>query len=198
MWNERYSEPGYAFGSSPNTFVVSVAGRIPSGAVLCIGEGEGRNAVFLAEQGYRVTAVDYSEVGLRKAEELAGKRGVIIETVLSDLNDFEIYPSAWQGIVSVFCHLPADQRASLHRLCVNGLAPGGFFVLEGFTPRQLEFGTGGPSRPELLMTSHGLKRELAGLRFDIAHEIERDVIEGRYHTGRASVVQILAQKSARN
>jgi len=194
MWDERFSEPGYAYGTDPNGFLTSVADRIPHGNVLCLAEGEGRNAVYLAGLGYEVTAVDTSTVGLAKAKALASDRGVTIETVLADLDDYSIEPGAWQGIVSIYCHLPPVVRAALHERCLRGLAPGGVLVLEGFTPRQLELGTGGPKNRELLMELEIIRQELPGLRLEIGREIERDVAEGKYHGGTASVVQILAVK----
>ena len=194
MWDERFSEPGYAYGTDPNDFVVSVADRIPHGKVLCLAEGEGRNAVYLAGLGYQVTAVDTSKVGLEKAESLARERGVRIETVHADLSDYPIGAGDWQGIVSVYCHLAPSVRAVLHERCQQGLAPGGLFILEGFTPRQLELGTGGPKSRELLMELEVIRQELSGLRLEIDREIERDVREGKYHRGRAAVVQILAVK----
>lgn len=194
MWDERFSEPGFAYGTEPNDFLVSVVDHIPMGKVLCLAEGEGRNAVFLAERGYEVTAVDASAVGLAKAKALAEERGTTVETVLADLADYAIEPTAWQGIVSVFCHLPPVTRAALHERCLRGLAPGGVFVLEGFTPRQLVLGTGGPKSRELLMELEVVRQELPGLRLEIAREIERELAEGRYHKGRAAVIQILATK----
>jgi SAM-dependent methyltransferase len=196
MWDERFSEPGYAYGTIPNGFLESVAERMPTGRVLSLAEGEGRNAVHLASLGYDVTAVDASSVGLAKAERLAAERGVVIATVQADLAELEIEPGEWQGIVSIFCHLPPTIRASLHERCLRGLAPGGAFVLEGFTPRQLELATGGPKTRDLLMNLGVIRRELPGLRFEIAREIERPVVEGRYHRGTAAVVQILARKPA--
>ncbi len=194
MWDERFSEPGYAYGTEPNGFLESVADRIPPGRVLSLAEGEGRNAVFLAALGYEVTAVDTSSVGLAKVHALAAERGVAVTTVNADLADFDIEPGAWQGIVSVFCHLPPVVRAALHERCLRGLAPGGVFVLEGFTPRQLELATGGPKTRDLLMELDVIRQELPGLRFEIAREIERPVVEGKYHRGMAAVVQILAEK----
>ena len=195
MWDERFSEPGYAYGTDPNEFLVSVADRIPSGNVLCLAEGEGRNAVYLAGLGHDVTAVDTSTVGLAKAEALASDRELTIATVSADLADFEIEPGAWQGIVSIFCHLRPVVRAALHERCLRGLAPGGVFVLEGFTPRQLELGTGGPKSRELLMELEIIRQELPGLRLEIGREIEREVVEGRYHRGNAAVVQVFAFKA---
>lgn len=193
-WDERYSEPGFAYGTAPNDFLVSVVDRIPQGKILSLAEGEGRNAVYLASLGYRVTAVDGSEVGLRKAQELATGRGVAITTIRADLSTFEIEEGDWDGIVACYCHLPPAIRIPLHRAAVQGLKPGGVFVLEAFSKEQLAFGTGGPQSLDMLMSLDELKRELAGLEFVHAVQIEREVREGRGHTGLASVVQILAVK----
>ena len=196
MWDERFSEPGFAYGTEPNGFLVSVSESIPEGRVLCLAEGEGRNAVYLAGLGHEVTAIDLSTVGLAKAEGLALERGVKIQTIHADLTDFEIEPGAWQGIISIFCHLPPLVRAALHERCLRGLTPGGIFVLEGFTPRQLELGTGGPKDRELLMELENLRQELPGLRLEIAREVVRPATEGKYHRGDVAVVQILAVKNA--
>jgi SAM-dependent methyltransferase len=191
MWNERFSEPGFAYGTDPNEFLVEVAHTIPRGRVLCLAEGEGRNAAYLAVLGYDVTAVDLSDVGREKAMALAGERGVVVDYVLADLTTFEIEEGGWQAIVSIFCHLPPPARADLHARCVRGLTKGGALVLEGFTPRQLELGTGGPKNRELLFELGVLRTEFNGLELEIARELERPLIEGAYHTGVASVVQVL-------
>jgi hypothetical protein len=143
-----------------------------------------------------VTAIDSSPVGLAKARALAEERGVEIETIETDLAKYEIEPGAWTGIVSVFCHLPPPLRVDLHARCSRGLAVGGVFVLEGFTPRQLELKTGGPRSRELLFGVDDLRRELDGLEFSIARELDRELDEGRYHNGVAAVVQVLARKAA--
>ena len=111
-WDERYSEPGFAYGSAPNEFLASVVDRIPKGRVLSLAEGEGRNAVYLAALGYEVTGVDGSEVGLRKAMELAAERGVTITAVQADLSGFEIETEQWDGIIACYCHLPSALRAA--------------------------------------------------------------------------------------
>jgi len=193
-WDERYSEPGFAYGTAPNEFLVSVADRLPQGKILSLAEGEGRNAVYLASMGYQVTGVDGSEVGLRKAEELAKERGVSITTLHADLSEFEIEPEQWDGIIACYCHVPSAIRIPLHQAAVRGLKPGGVFVLEAFSKEQLGYGTGGPQSLDMLMALDDLKRELAGLEFVHAVQIERTVQEGRGHTGLASVVQILAFK----
>ena len=194
-WNDRYAAAAHFYGEAPNAFVAEVAPQIPAGPVLCLAEGEGRNAVHLAMLGHRVTALDQSEVGLAKARRLAAARGVEIETVATDLADYSIPVAAWAGIVATFAHLPPALRRRVHRDVVAGLQPGGVFILEAYTPAQLAFGTGGPKLPELLMTLADLREELSGLKFLIARELERDVIEGSGHNGRGAVVQILARRS---
>ncbi|ABQ27561.1 class I SAM-dependent methyltransferase [Geotalea uraniireducens] len=193
-WDERYSEPGFTYGTAPNEFLVSIVDRIPQGKILSLAEGEGRNAVYLASLGYRVTGIDGSEVGLRKAVDLAMERGVAITTIHADLSEFVIKPGQWDGIIACYCHLHPAIRIPLHRAAVQGLAPGGVFVLEAFSKEQLAYGTGGPKSLDMLMSLDELERELAGLEFVHAVQIERQVREGRGHTGPASVVQILAVK----
>jgi len=191
MWNERYSQPGFAYGTEPNEFLATAAGRIPVGPVLTLGEGEGRNAAYLAGLGHRVVAVDQSEVGLAKARQLAADRGLKIETICTDLDGFAIQPGAWAGIVSIFCHLPRRIRVPLYASIVRGLRPGGVLVMEAYTPKQIGRGTGGPQDPDMMLSLADLMEELAGLKFVHACELEREVREGAYHTGLASVVQMV-------
>jgi len=194
FWNNRFAMPQYIYGETPNVFVAEMASQIPAGPVLCLAEGEGRNAVHLATLGHRVTAVDQSEAGLAKARRLAAVRGVEIETVLADLGNFDIEPGVWAGILSIFAHLPPAIRSKVHAQAVRGLRLGGVFVLEAYTPAQLAFDTGGPKSVEWLMTLACLRQELAGLEFLLGRERERDVIEGGGHTGRGAVVQVLARR----
>ena len=195
MWDVRYSDAEYVYGTAPNEFLVSVADQIPRGKVLSLAEGEGRNAVYLAELGCKVLGVDASAIGLGKAQRLAEERGVTIETRVEDLTNFHIEPDSWDAIVSIFCHLPSGIRSSVHNKVVAGLRPGGVFVLEAYTPTQLKLKTGGPPTADMLMTLNLLRTELAGLRFVHARELERDVIEGKFHTGRGAVVQVVAVKA---
>lgn len=191
-WDERYSGDGWLFGTEPNDFLKQEAHRIPEGRVLCLGEGEGRNSVFLAEMGYEVVGVDRSQVGLDKAQALARDRGVFVETVVSNIEDFDLSEGEWEGIVSIFFHLPPELRRRVHTSAVRGLAPGGVLILEAYRPAQLELGTGGPPDPEKLMTLSGLRAELSGLDFVVAREIEREIREGEMHRGLGAVVQVVA------
>ena len=195
MWDVRYNDTKYVYGTAPNEFLEGVADQIPRGKVLSLAEGEGRNAVYLAELGCKVLGVDASAVGLSKAQRLAEERGVTIETRVADLGDFNIEPNSWDAIISIFCHLPSGIRSSVHHKVVAGLRTGGVFVLEAYTPTQLKLKTGGPPTADMLMTLNLLRTELAGLRFIHARELERDVIEGKFHTGRGAVVQVVAVKA---
>lgn len=196
MWNQRYSEPGFAYGTEPNDFLAANAERcLPAnGEVLCLAEGEGRNAVFLARLGFLATGVDSSAVGLEKARALAAQHGVDIQTVVADLEEFELGTARWDGIVSIWCHTPSDLRARLHRSVVAALRPGGVLLLESYTPKQLEYKTGGPPTAELMMTLAAVREELAGLEFLDAEEKLREVHEGKYHDGMSAVLQVVARK----
>ncbi len=195
MWDERYAEPGLAYGSEPNEFLVEALSDIEPCRALCVGAGEGRNAVFLAELGFDVTALDRSTVGLAKAEEMAAERGVSIQTIERDLANAELATGAYTLIVSIFAHVPPDIRARVHSQVRRALRPGGAFVLEAYTPAQVGRGTGGPPVESMTMTAKTLRRELEGLQFHHLLELERSVVEGRYHTGIASVVQLIARRS---
>lgn len=168
----------------------------PRGRVLSLAEGEGRNAVYLAGLGHAVTAVDQSAVGLEKARRLAAARGVTLETVVADLTDYVVAPESWDGVVSIFCHLPAAVRRRLHAGVVAGLRPSGVLLLEAYRPAQLQYKTGGPPTADLLPTLDELKIDLAALELIHAVETERDVVEGTLHTGRAAVVQVVARGPA--
>lgn len=196
FWDQRYgnSGNGYVYGTFPNEFLAAVADRIPTGSVLCLAEGEGRNAVFLAKRGHAVTAVDQSAVGLAKARALATQNGVVLATHVVDLADYPVTPGAWAGIVAIFMHLPPALRARVLAQAAAGLQPGGVFILECYTPAQLAFNTGGPREVELLPTLAGLRAELPGLEFLHGRELERDILEGDGHTGRGAVVQIVARR----
>ncbi len=194
MWDERYSALNYIYGTKPNEFLAQNFNLIPKGKVLCLAEGEGRNAVFLAKQGYSVTAVDGSTVGLKKAQKLADDNNVSIEFIHADLADYELGEQKWDGIVSIFCHLPVYIRQTLHQKVVTSLKPNGVMLLEAYTPEQLKHGTGGPATADMTMNTAQLTAELKGLHFSLIQELEREVVEGTHHTGTGAVIQVIALK----
>lgn len=197
FWNRRFSQDDFVYGEAPNTFLQQQTPHLPPACdLLSLGDGEGRNSVYLARLGHRVTAVDIAESGLAKARRLATRHGVSLDTVHADLADFDPGTACWHAVLSIFCHLPPDVRRALTQRVVRALRPGGLLILEGYTPRQLDHGTGGPKDPALLLEPEALRAELQA--FELLHfeERTREVREGTLHTGRAAVLQIVARKPA--
>jgi SAM-dependent methyltransferase len=208
FWDERYAGAEFAFGEMPNDFLVSQLADHPPIAkaggtphpltALALADGEGRNGVWLAEQGYGVTSIDVSPKGLEKAARLAKDRNVSIQTVLADLTDYDFGEQAWSVVASIFLHLPADKRRAVNRRAVEALQPGGVFVFEGYGKDQLKYGTGGPKDLALLYDLADLRADFDGPPVQVVHEFsgERLVQEGVRHTGLASVVQVTVRRYA--
>ncbi|MEN9372998.1 MAG: hypothetical protein RIR79_550 [Pseudomonadota bacterium] len=194
MWDERYRSKEYAYGTEPNQFLKQNFHHLPKGRILSLAEGEGRNAVFLAQQGYSVTAVDTSIVGLHKAQKWAEANGVTVNWVHADLADYDFGNHEWDGIVSIFCPLLPAVRKKMYDRLQLGLKQGGIFLLEAYTPEQLRYGTGGGHSVDFMQSKKMVRTELHSLTFQHLVELERNVIEGIYHTGLGSVVQAVAIK----
>lgn len=195
FWNQRYASEGYVYGDAPNDFLREQADRLPpKSRILSLGEGEGRNALFLARRGHALTAVDASHAGLAKLLARAAAAGVDITAVLADLARFTPEAGRYDAVVSVFCHLPSTLRRRVVADAAAALRPGGLLIMEGYTPRQLARGTGGPKDPDMLLEADTVRRELAGLEIVHLEEREREVVEGVCHTGMASVLQVVARK----
>ena len=194
MWEERYGADGYVYGTDPNGFLAARVDDLPLGSVLCLAEGEGRNAVFLAGTGRDVHSVDLTEAGVAKTLRLASERGVRVAAVAADLATHDLGVEQWDCIVSVFAHMPPHVRRDLHARVVAALRPGGVLLLEAYTPDQIGRGTGGPASTEMTMDLDRLRVELAGLEFEHAAELEREIVEGFGHTGVGAVVQVIARK----
>ena len=194
-WNEKFATIDYAYGTEPNDFLVSAVTHLKRGETLSLAEGEGRNAVWLAQQGFTVSAIEQSEKGVAKTLRLALQRGVIVMAERGELETFHIQPNSWDLVVSIYAHTPQELRRKLHRQVVAGLKPGGVFVLEAYTPAQIANNTGGPKDASLMPTAELLRSELAGLVFDRIEEVEREVVEGSLHTGTAHVVQVVAHRA---
>jgi SAM-dependent methyltransferase len=193
MWNERYRSDEFAYGTEPNSFLAENANLL-SGPVLSLAEGEGRNAVFLASLGLDVLGVDGSEVGLAKAKKLAELKGVSFRTEVVDLATYEPPDSSFGAVVSISAHLPSDVRRRLYPLVERCLKPGGIILLEAYSRSQLSRDTGGPKDVDMLMTVENIKHEFPNFDVLLCHEIEREVVEGEFHTGMASVVQFIGKR----
>ncbi|MEQ6292550.1 class I SAM-dependent methyltransferase [Vogesella sp. GCM10023246] len=195
FWTPRFAGPDYAYGDAANDFLREQAGRLsPGSRILSLGEGEGRNAVYLAGLGHQLTAVDAAWTGLAKLLQRAAAANLAITATLADLGDYELGHKQWDAIISVFCHLPSALRRQVLARAVQALKPGGLLIMEGYTPRQLAFGTGGPKETDLLLEPDTLRAELTGLELLHFVELQREVIEGRLHTGMAAVLQVVGRK----
>lgn len=198
FWDQRYAGPDYKYGTSPNIFLREQAVRLtPPADVLVPGDGEGRNGVWLAQQGHRVTAVDYSATGLRKARELADSHGVALTTVLADLGEWSPAPAAFDAVVLIYVHLPGAIRQTAHRRLALGLRPGGWLVLEAFHPAQLAHTSGGPKDPDMLYTPEMLASDFSGLLAPVlSWEGDITLSEGPGHQGLAHVTRWVGQRPA--
>lgn len=194
-WDERYASGGFQFGEAPNRYLESLMPRLrPGMRALSLGDGEGRNGVWLAAQGLEVTALDWSPVGLAKAEELAASRGVALRTVTADAASWD-YPAAGFDLIAwIYLHLPPADRAAATAGAVRALAPGGLLALECFTPAQEGRRSGGPKDPALLWTRALVEQHFAAL--DVLELLEGTVLldEGPRHQGPAEVVRALLRK----
>ncbi len=195
FWDRKYGRREYVYGTEPNRFLVEqVSGRLkPGKEVLTLGAGEGRNAVWLARQGYVVTAVDYSRPALEKLHLLARRQGVEVCSYLSDVMDFELREARWDAVVLLHMHLPPRKRSLLHRRIVKTLCPAGVLFLEALRCDQFGRRSGGPERPELLYSAETLRRDFQDLV--ICRLLEEDrFIESGEHRGWTSVINLVARK----
>ncbi len=194
MWDERYGQVEYAYGEEPNVFFRSCLDRMRPGRLLLPGEGEGRNAVYAARQGWTVDAFDFSASGREKALRLAARHGVGINYEVADYESAQIEPGTYDAVALIFAHLPENIRRSFHRKLATALAPGGRLILEAYSKEQLGYGTGGPPNEQLLYTLEDLREDFSDLVILQLEKEEAEIREGRYHTGLASVVRLVATR----
>jgi SAM-dependent methyltransferase len=195
FWNERYKSEEYAYGIKPNEFLEKNSSLIQAKSnILCIAEGEGRNAVFLAKQGHKVTAIDFSVEGLNKAQNLAKKENVQITTIQQDLANYQFEENKWDCIVSIFAHFNPILRKQIHEQLFNSLNPKGILLLEAYTPFQLEYNTGGPKDIEMLYDEKMLHNDFIAFS-DLKINLEtREISEGLFHNGKSATIQVIAKK----
>lgn len=193
FWDQRFAEEGFAYGEEPNRYLREQLDRLEPGSLLLPAEGEGRNAVWAATRGWSVHAFDTSTVGRDKALAMARSRAVNIiyelRSVVDDLGEFE---GRFDAVGLVFMHLPPEGRREAHRAVARSLRPGGTLILEAFSKKQLERGTGGPRDPDLLYETVDLREDFEELKILTLENCDVELNEGRYHLGAASVVRMLA------
>ncbi len=195
FWNQKYDRSSFIYGRRPNQFLLEVASEaIPAGArVLSLGEGEGRNAVWLARQGYRVTAVDFSKPALEKLERFSAELGVSVDVICSDVVDFDFSDTRWDAVVILHLHLAPEPRRMVHGRVVEALCPGGVVLLEALRPEQMEQPTSGPNSREYLYSVEELRDDFADLEHQTLRSEDRFIKAGE-HRGPTSVVSLLARK----
>lgn len=196
FWDSRFAEKGFAYGTEPNEFLVSQKRYLKPGLkALAVADGEGRNGVWLASQGLEVLSVDQSAVGLAKARELAAQRGVSIRTEQADLTTWKWPENEFDVVAAIYIHFPPTVRLRMHAAMYGALKPGGILILEAFTPKQLEYKTGGPQDPAMLYTMEMLRKDfVAGERL-LLEETITGLNEGPYHRGQAAAVRLVLRKS---
>lgn len=196
LWNEKYDVKGYRYGTKPNPFVAeqAVAHIARQGKVLCLGAGEGRNAVWLAEQGYLVTAVDISSRGLGKLEQLAEDRDVYVRTVQANVEQYEPEADEYDAVVLNYLHLPAATRRPVHRKVVDALRSDGVVILEAFRPDQLDYGTGGPPTADQMYSAQILREDFGDLTLEYLEELDIELDAGHGHRGTGAIVRMVAAK----
>jgi SAM-dependent methyltransferase len=195
-WNERFSAPGHVFGDAPNAFLARQAHRLKAGqTALAVADGQGRNGVWLAKQGLKVTSFDFAPNGVARAKELAAAHGVAVEMHLADIFEWPWTPNAFDVVAAIFIQFaPPPMRARIFEGLKRTLKPGGLLILEGYRPQQVEYKTGGPPHAENMYT-----RELLAAAFgdmEILHlaEYDAEIEEGAGHKGISALIDLVARK----
>jgi 2-polyprenyl-3-methyl-5-hydroxy-6-metoxy-1,4-benzoquinol methylase len=199
FWNARFNKQEFIFGKEPNEYLAAQAAQYlkVGDAVLCIADGEGRNGVWLAKQGMQVTGFDVSDIALAKAKQFAADKEVNIQYSLCDTDSFDWQANQYDAVIAIFIQFadPA-MRAKIFKQVQQTLKPGGLFILQGYTPKQLEYKTGGPSLLEHLYTEEMI-RELSQ-DFEVLNLqcYEKELSEGARHTGMSALLGMVAKKRA--
>jgi 2-polyprenyl-3-methyl-5-hydroxy-6-metoxy-1,4-benzoquinol methylase len=197
FWDARYATDDYIFGTAPNVFLASQAALIrPGMRALAIADGEGRNGVWLAERGVAVHAIDVSPVALEKARKLAAERGVMLAFEQADVLDWNWPQAAYDLVAAIFIQFaPPPERDRIIEGIRRTLKPGGVLILQGYTPKQIEFATGGPPSAANMYTAELLRKWFGD--WDIHHLAEHESVirEGSHHHGMSALIDLVARKS---
>ena len=198
FWDSKFAGDDYRFGTAPNAFLAAQWDRLkPGWRALAVADGEGRNGVWLAEQGLEVTSVDISPRGIAKARALAAERGVAPTIVEADVAEYDMGEAAWDVVAAIFIQFaPPEMRADLFRRMKRALKPGGLLILQGYRPEQVDLGTGGPPDPAHMYTADLLRQAFGDL--EILHLAEHDdtIREGTGHDGLSALIDLVARKPA--
>lgn len=199
FWEERYAQEEYIYGKEPNAFLKEVLPTLKAGKILFPAEGEGRNAVFAAKNGWDVSAFDASAEGKKKALALAEQHGTQIDYQVSTLEDVDYPMHSFDALALVFAHFPESNRKDYHQKLVTYIKPNGTLIIEGFSKSHSRFQAsnpqaGGPKDLSMLYDLETLKSDFEDFEFLEAYETEVKLSEGEHHVGLSSVVRIVAVK----
>ena len=195
-WNQRFAGDDYVFGTEPNAYLRAQASRWhPRNRVLCVADGEGRNSVWLAQQGFRVDAFDIAEIAIEKPSRLATQAGVTVNYQMADCDGFAWPTEGYDGVAAIFVQFaePAVRERLFARMA-ECLKPGGALILQGYTPKQLDYKTGGPSAVTHLYTTSMIREAFAKLHIIELREYEADLNEGNAHRGRSALLGMVARR----
>ena len=195
-WEGRYRKPDYAFGKEPNYFLAACRTLLPrSGKVLAVADGEGRNGIWLAEQGLDVLSLDFSPAAQEKARALAKQRGVSLTIASADVHTWDYPEAVFDVVVEIFTQFSSPaERAKKWAGMRKALKPGGLLIIQGYTPKQLQYGTGGPKQVENLYTRAMLEAAFGDLRDVTIVEEELEIHEGTSHGGMSAVINLTARR----
>jgi cyclopropane fatty-acyl-phospholipid synthase-like methyltransferase len=194
-WETRFRAPDYIFGKEPNAFLKAQARRLPgSGTALSVADGEGRNGVWLAEQGLDVLTIDYSPAALAKAQTLAAERGVKLRTEVTDVFAWRWPANAFDVIAAIFIFAAPAQRPAFFANLKGALKPGGLLLMQGYRPEQLKYRTGGPPDAERMLTRAILQEGFGQMTEVDIREHDSTISEGTVHVGMSALIDLVAKK----
>lgn len=194
FWNERFAESEFAYGTEPNQFFAEQLESLTAGKLILPADGEGRNAVYAAEKGWDVQAVDYSTSAKEKALKLAKDKSVSINYDLSDLLQYDFGHEVYDATAFIYVHLPRSIIKDVYTNVIKSLKSGGKVIVEVYSVNQLGRDSGGPNDERVLYTEEKLRELLSGTHIEWMKEIEIDLNEGKYHVGKAMVIRVVAEK----
>jgi SAM-dependent methyltransferase len=200
-WDERYQEPGFAYGKTPNVFFAAWLPRFKPGAILMPADGEGRNGVFAAQLGWQVTACDLSIEGQSKALQLAAEKGVTLEYQVGDMEQLHFENASFDAMALIYAHFPGDRKSAIHRQLDNYIKPGGILIFEAFSKQHLDYvlrnpAVGGPRDIATLFSKEELLADFNNYEVLLLEDVAIDLQEGKYHNGQGSVIRFVGRRRA--
>ncbi|HEX7272075.1 MAG TPA: class I SAM-dependent methyltransferase [Casimicrobiaceae bacterium] len=197
-WIKRFAREDFLFGEEPNAFLRAQAHRLKaSGSVLCVADGEGRNSVWLAEQGFTVTAFDFAPNAVAKAKRLAARQGVRVSHGIGDMYEWPWAAARYDALVAIFIQfLPPEERDDVFAGMQSAVMPGGLFLLEGYRPEQVDYATGGPPRRDHMYTREWLQRVFSSWEIFALDAYDAVIAEGQAHRGMSALIDLVARKPA--